>query len=262
MEIFEQFLILSSLFFLGGVCGWVIELFFRRFFSQKRWVNPGFLTGPMLPLYGFGLVGFYVFANYIPWASLGLEPWAYNLIATLVVGVAMTLIEYIAGLIFIIGLKVKLWDYSNQPGNIQGIICPLFSFFWLVIGALYIYFCNPGFLSIAQIVKDNLLVFGFFIGLGYGFILIDFGWSLGLLTKIRKAVKDSKLVVSWENIKISIQDHYRKVQESHPWIFAFKTKKEEFSALIDEYIAGLKEYNAHRLEEKKYRAELKKNKKK
>ncbi|MGN0035225.1 MAG: hypothetical protein ACI364_05820 [Coriobacteriales bacterium] len=34
-----------------------MELFFRRFISsnnpQRKWINPGFLAGPYLPLYGF-----------------------------------------------------------------------------------------------------------------------------------------------------------------------------------------------------------------
>lgn len=261
MDFYLAFLGLSALFFLGGSIGWIIELFFRRFFSQKRWVNPGFLTGPMLPLYGFGLVGFYVFANFIPFSSLPWPTWASQLLAVLVAGIAMTLIEYIAGLIFIKGLKVKLWDYSSRPGNIQGIICPLFSFFWLVIGAFYIYLANPLFVTIYDFVLDNYAVIGFFLGLFYGILAIDFGWSLGLLTKIRKAVSDSKLVVSWENIKVSIQDHYRKLQESHPWIFAFKTKREEWSALMNEYLLGLKQKNALRLEEERHKAELKKKKK-
>lgn len=261
MDFFLGFLGLSGLFFLGGSIGWVIELFFRRFFSQKRWVNPGFLTGPMLPLYGFGLVGFYIFANFIPFHSLPWPTWASDLLAVLVAGVAMTIIEYIAGLIFIKGLKVKLWDYSTRPGNIQGIICPLFSFFWLVIGAFYIYLANPLFVTIYDFIVSNYSVIGFFLGLFYGLLFVDFGWSLGLLTRIRKAVQDSKLVVSWENIKVSIQDHYRKLQESHPWIFAFKTKREEWSALMNEYILGLKQKNALRLEEERHKAELKKKKK-
>ena len=49
-------LLLAFLFFVGSLTGWVLELFYRRFVSQKKWVNPGFLSGPYLPIYGFGLV--------------------------------------------------------------------------------------------------------------------------------------------------------------------------------------------------------------
>lgn len=60
MSRFQVFLIVLYLFFFGGVGGWVLELFFRRFFSganpERKWLNPGFLFGPCLPLYGFGTV--------------------------------------------------------------------------------------------------------------------------------------------------------------------------------------------------------------
>ena len=42
------------IFYIGCTCGWIMELFFRRAVSGK-WVNPGFLVGPYLPIYGFGL---------------------------------------------------------------------------------------------------------------------------------------------------------------------------------------------------------------
>ena len=113
----------------GAVGGWVIELFFRRIFSTKKWINPGFLNGPYLPMYGCGTLLLYG-ACFIP-----LPRWA----LVLVLIVALTLLEYITGLIFIKGMKIKLWDYSNQWGNIQGIICPLFSLLWGCIAAGFVY---------------------------------------------------------------------------------------------------------------------------
>ena len=50
------FLTLAFLFFIGAITGWVIEVLFRRFLSsanpERKWINPGFCTGPYLPLYG------------------------------------------------------------------------------------------------------------------------------------------------------------------------------------------------------------------
>ena len=44
------FLTLADLFFIGSVFGWVLELFFRHWFSssnpEHRWINPGFCVGP------------------------------------------------------------------------------------------------------------------------------------------------------------------------------------------------------------------------
>ena len=47
----------------------------------------------------------------------------------LLMALSVTLIEYFAGLIFIKGMHVKLWDYSDEKWNIQGIICPKFTSF-------------------------------------------------------------------------------------------------------------------------------------
>ena len=48
-------IIYSLIFILGGTLGYFIELVFRRI-VHKKWINPGFLTGPCLPLYGVGTV--------------------------------------------------------------------------------------------------------------------------------------------------------------------------------------------------------------
>ena len=65
----KYLVIISTLFVIGSLVGWVLELFFRRFVSQKKWMNPGFLTGPYLPIYGFGVAVLYGVSN-IP---LGIE---------------------------------------------------------------------------------------------------------------------------------------------------------------------------------------------
>lgn len=54
----SNILILAFLFFAGCLIGWGIEVIFRRFEPNnkaRKWINPGFLIGPYLPLYGFGL---------------------------------------------------------------------------------------------------------------------------------------------------------------------------------------------------------------
>ena len=136
----KYIVVASTVFVIGSLIGWGIELFFRRFVSQKKWMNPGFLMGPYLPVYGFGVVILYGMSN-IPLGikSLFLD----TIIRIVIIGFGMTLTEFIAGLIFIKGFKIKLWDYSNCKGNIMGIICPIFSFAWLVVGSLYYFLLNP-----------------------------------------------------------------------------------------------------------------------
>ena len=49
-------IVILFMFLIGAIIGYGLEVFYRRFFSAKKWVNPGFMKGPYLPLYGFGLV--------------------------------------------------------------------------------------------------------------------------------------------------------------------------------------------------------------
>ena len=61
---------IATLFVIGSTAGYVIELLFRRFVSQKRWVNPGFMVGPYIPLYGIGTTILYGLSN-VPLDSSG-----------------------------------------------------------------------------------------------------------------------------------------------------------------------------------------------
>jgi uncharacterized membrane protein len=240
------FLTYSGLFFIGGFCGWVMELFFRRYVSQKKWVNPGFLTGPLLPLYGFGVAAFYLFSNDIHWSYISANSALNTFIEILCIGAAMTLIELIAGEIFIRGMKIKLWDYSKRWGNFQGIICPLFSLIWTLIGAAYVLWINPLFVNIVAGLLSNLMATGMIEGFLYGILSVDLGWSFGLANKIRKAVADRKLVVDWDKIKVSFQDHFKRLKKTPDWLLPFKTKGEQFSLLMGEYVEELRLENAQR----------------
>lgn len=200
------------LFFVGAVAGWCIEVLFRRFFSSKKWINPGFLTGPYLPLYGFGAVGLYGLSK-LP-INTGIRALDVTLII-LIMGAAMTLIEYIAGLIFIKGMKIRLWDYTNQWGNVQGLICPLFSFFWLVIAAgFYFLMQTPVEAMIAWFVGN--IEFAFLVGILCGIFLVDFASAIHLASSIRKFAADHQIVVHYEKLKESIHDRVVQLGEEHP----------------------------------------------
>lgn len=175
--------IVSTLFVIGSLLGWVIELFFRRFVSQKKWMNPGFLTGPYLPIYGFGVVVLYIVSNINFGITLN-TVWDI-IIRILVIGVGMTVIEFIAGLIFIKGFKVKLWDYSDRKGNIMGIICPSFSLIWLAVGSLYYFLLNPILVEGITWISENL-IYTYFVGMVLGAMIVDFAYSIHLATKLKE----------------------------------------------------------------------------
>ena len=203
----KYLVIISTLFVIGSLLGWVIELFFRRFVSQKKWMNPGFLTGPYLPIYGFGVMVLYGVSN-IP---LGIEIQAVDIIVhILVIGVGMTLIEFIAGLIFIKGFKVKLWDYSDRKGNIMGVICPSFSLIWLVVGSLYYFFLNPLLVQGISWISENL-IYTYFVGGVMGAMCVDFAYSIHLATKLKefKELQDLR----FEEFKVELKKKVKELRD-------------------------------------------------
>ena len=193
---------IATLFVIGSVTGYFIELFFRRFVSQKRWVNPGFMVGPYIPLYGFGTMILYGISN-VPLEKFGLPNWANILIILVVIGIALTLIELVAGLIFIKGLHMKLWDYSNRWGNFKGLICPLFSLVWFGAGVAYYFLLNPILIHALLFIAQYPL-YVFFIGVVIGMIVVDFCYSLHLATMIKKVA--NKTVVKFDELKEVISE--------------------------------------------------------
>ena len=174
--------LVATLFVVGSTFGWILELFFRRFVSQKKWMNPGFLTGPYLPIYGFGVVVLFAISN----MPLGISNQVWDIIVRiLIIGIGMTLVEFIAGLIFIKGMGIKLWDYSDRKGNIMGIICPIFSLAWLAVGCLYYFLLNPILISGLEWLSENV-IYTFFIGIVIGMMIVDTAYSIHLATKLKE----------------------------------------------------------------------------
>ena len=110
------FLKLAFLFFIGSVSGWVLELFFRNITSDHtKWINPGFCTGPYVPLYGFGLCVLYLLAS-LERMELIANPFLNKAAVIVFMSVCLTAIEYIAGILCLKVFKVRLWDYTVHPG--------------------------------------------------------------------------------------------------------------------------------------------------
>ena len=201
------FLKLAFLFCIGSLLGWCIEVLFRRFFSAKKWINPGFLVGPYLPLYGFSLCTLYLLAMLEEFIPISF-PVLRKLVLFAVMSLCVTAIEYVAGLIFIKRLKIKLWDYSDCWGNVDGVICPLFTFFWALLSAAYYFLIHPHILGALEWLAQNL-AFSFFIGVFYGVFAIDLVHSTRFLAVIRRFADDKKIVVRYEELKEHISEKLR-----------------------------------------------------
>lgn len=222
----QLFLIYLFLFITGSFAGWIIEVIFRRLFTVKKWVNPGFMKGPCLPLYGFGVIlmfsvcflCIYLFPEsiqlYNPFGGLfgRLEksgPTWFDIIPIVLMAISMILLEFVAGLIFIKGFHIKLWDYTNMKGNILGIICPVFSAIWLLVAILFYYVIDPVLYYLSTIVHE--FMFGdngdvanvgliFLLGISYGIFIYDFISSIGLFNAVSNFAKEAGVVDKYESL--------------------------------------------------------------
>ncbi len=221
------FLELALIFFLGSVSGWVLEVFFRRYLSQanpeRKWINPGYCTGPYLPLYGFGLCIMYLIAD-IERYNLIESPFWTKVFLFLAIAVCMTVIEYIAGIILLKAGNVRLWDYSDERGNIQGIICPKFSLIWAALGAVYYFLIHPHILNAVRWLSQNL-AYSFAIGMFYGIFILDVAHSLHLTAKIKQYAEENNVVVRYEALKADIRLHYEKTTQKYHFFRPFHSDR-------------------------------------
>lgn len=224
----EYVVMFLYLFVIGSLIGWVIELFYRRFFSTKRWINPGFLNGPFLPLYGFGLSIMYFIC------LLALSWW----MKAIIIAVLMTFIELIAGIIFINIMKIKLWDYSNERFNYKGIISLKYSIFWGILGIVFVFMVDPVFhVIINHLIGVTWLIFP--LGLLYGLILSDFGNSINLAFRIRQTAIKAKELILYEYLKKYIAKQEKEKQGKRSFFFAFRSS-DSVSRNTEKYIDYVK----------------------
>ena len=97
-------------FFLYSFLGWVSEVAFHAVKTGK-FVNRGFLNGPVCPIYGAGVV----------LILLILGEYAQTMWAVFLVGVTVpTLLELVTGWLLETFFHDKWWDYSERRFNFKG----------------------------------------------------------------------------------------------------------------------------------------------
>ena len=104
---------LILLFFAYALLGWCIEvaLKYREF---HRFINRGFLTGPVCPIYGSG-------AALITLIVGGLAPLESGVAATFALSFLICgTLEYLTSFVMEKRFHARWWDYSQRPMNLHG----------------------------------------------------------------------------------------------------------------------------------------------
>lgn len=110
----------------ASVAGWVLESTYKSL-VERRWVNSGFLSGPFVPIYGFGVLSIALLERLLATAPTPLR-W-------MAVVLAPSVVEYATSFLLEKVFKLRLWDYSDRPLNLNGRICLAFSACWGVLSA-------------------------------------------------------------------------------------------------------------------------------
>lgn len=134
-------------FFIYSVLGWICEVVYCSV-PKKHFVNRGFLFGPYLPIYGFGATFVIVL----------LEPFYDSWPMVMILSAVITsVLEYITSFLLEKIFKVKLWDYSTYPLNLNGRICALNSTLFALLSLFIIYVVNTPVYSFLSSLNPTLV---------------------------------------------------------------------------------------------------------
>ena len=129
-----------------GFLGWCAEVAFAAC-TKGKFVNRGFLCGPICPIYGFGVLI----------VTAVLEPVRESWAALFVGSVLLTsLLELLTGYLLERLLHEKWWDYSGVPFNIGGYVCLKFSLVWGVACTLVVRVAHPFVLRLIRLVPISV----------------------------------------------------------------------------------------------------------
>jgi uncharacterized membrane protein len=126
----------NYLFFYFVSCsfiGWCIETSYM-FFTRGRFVSSGLINSPFCPIYGFGGLMLIIM----------LRPVKHNVILFFIGAVIVTtLLEYITGYSIKLILNRRVWDYSGEFLNVNGLVCLKTSLVWGLLSLNFMYFIKP-----------------------------------------------------------------------------------------------------------------------
>lgn len=145
----RHFFTLVLFFTVYSFIGWLSESLYCSI-PARRFINRGFLSGPVCPVYGFGAV-----------LVIGiLTPIRQNLFFLFAAAVVLTsTLEYVTALVLETVFHTKYWDYSDNPFNLRGRVCLLNSVLFGVMSVVAVSVIHPalsaligGILPVAQAV--------------------------------------------------------------------------------------------------------------
>ena len=174
------------LFFIYSFVGWLWETVYCSI-KDKKFAYRGFLVGPYCPVYGFAVTT----------VLLATAPFQSNILWLFLRGLLVaTAFEYVAGWLLETVFHMKLWDYSQEFGNIQGRIAPRISLFWGFGIVVLVEFIQPGVMWLINHLND-------WVALGIVIVMTaDLIWTVMDTVKFQQAAATFENYVRTEQAKM------------------------------------------------------------
>ena len=229
-------------FFIYSFIGWVWECCFVSV-RKRRWVNRGFMYGPMLPIYGFGALAVLISTirvrDSIPLIFLfGM--------------VGATLLEYVTGAVMERLFNVKYWDYSNQKFNLNGYICLTSSLGWGLFSVLLVKFVHVP-------IEGAVLKIPTIIAEGIAFVL-TVAAAVDVTQSFNDAMDLKRILAQLEESKKQIRKIQEKLKVASEEFVEDYRQAEDYKKLAEEHMDSYRQRAEEMVEG--YKEEIKVQKKK
>ena len=228
-EIYYYFL----LFLIYSFIGWLIEVI-GKLIEKHKFVNRGFLIGPICPIYGHGCILMILTLNRYKDNPLTLFIYAIFI---------CSLLEYFTSYFMEKIFKARWWDYSTKRFNLNGRICAETMIPFGILGTLVICVINPIFEYLLNLFNfETIKITAIVLFIIY---IIDYTISLiimfGFKGTLKTVEKDGTEEITKKVKKILINKNvlYKRLIEAFP---NFMNPKERLLLIKDRVEKELKKY--------------------
>ena len=169
------------LFFIYSFLGYLLEVVAVSITDKKVNLSRGYLIGPYIPIYAFGAL-----------FMLGtLTKYKDDLIVLFIMSVVSCgILEFFTSYLMEKIFKLRWWDYSDKPFNINGRVCLSNGVGFGLAGVCTIKFINPFLVSIGRFIPKNIMIL-----LGTLFFIIMLGdFILSTFTILKLKIDTSKYI--------------------------------------------------------------------
>lgn len=198
------------LFMIGSIIGYIVEMIVALVQEGHLESRQGVIYGPFTPIYGIGIVVYYLCFNKIKTRNKK----KIFLISMLIGGVIEYLCSFLQEKIF----GTVSWDYSNWILNINGRTTLIHCTYWGLAGLLYMSLIEPIIPKIEEIIQKNTIKV---ITAGVAILMI-FNITISSMAAIRQKERKYNIEPT-SNIDIFLDKNYP--DEYMDKIFANKIEK-------------------------------------